>query len=39
MTKFPDFSKVKMDKDNPKWEQAVYRIEPIYSKPYSKKPI
>jgi len=34
MTKFPDFSKVKMDKDNPKWEQAVYRIEPIYSKPY-----
>ena len=34
MTAFPDFSKVKMDKDNPKWEQAISRIEPIYSKPY-----
>lgn len=34
MTTFPDFSKVKMDKDNPKWEQAISRIEPIYSKPY-----
>ena len=34
MTTFPDFSKVKMDKDNPKWELAISRIEPIYSKPY-----
>lgn len=34
MTTFPDFSKVKMDKYNPKWEQAISRIEPIYSKPY-----
>ena len=34
MTTFPDFSKVKMDNDNPKWEQAISRIEPIYSKPY-----
>ena len=34
MTIFPDFSKVKMDNDNPKWEQAISRIEPIYSKPY-----
>ena len=34
MTEFPDFSKVKIAKDNPKWEQAKSRIEPIYSKPY-----
>lgn len=34
MTEFPDFSKVRMDKANPKWEQAKSRIESIYSKPY-----
>ena len=31
---FPDFSSVKMDENNPKWEQAISRQVEIYKKDY-----
>ena len=34
MIKFADFSKAKMDENNPKWEQAISRESELYSKEY-----
>ncbi len=34
INEFPDFSSVKMDKDNPKWEIAISRVHDLYQKDY-----
>lgn len=32
MTEFADFSSVRMDENNPKWEKAIEREQPLYKK-------